>query len=953
LLKVARAVHYAHQRGILHRDLKPANILIDVAGEPHVTDFGLAKRIDADPGQSGTIVGTPCYMAPEQAAGAQRLTTAADVYSLGAILYELLTGRPPFRGENVADTLVQVRTHEPARPRTLNPHVDRDLETITLRCLEKDPHQRYGSAEALADDLERWWNGEPIRARRSSAWERVIKWAKRRPAVAVLSLAVAALLLTSVGLALGLLGQRLEQAETGRREADARAEEFWQLAGQRERESRLIAAHLALERGTNQLERGEIGPGLLTLARGLELTPDSEYGLRRSLRLMLGSWARELPRLTAAYPVADASPTAMALSHDGKVLASVSGKSVQFREATTGKLLGTPLVHETDVNALAFHPDGKVLATAAGDRTVRFLDVATGKPVLALPKLEDDVRSIAFSPHGRLLATASRYNNVYLWDTATGKQVGGPLQHDTALASVIFSPDGKTLLTTTHEWVGRSQLWDVATGKPRGEPLLTGIGPFTGAAAFSPDGKMVVTGMQRDLAQRWDSLTGKPIGKPLSETGGNSLRAVAFRADGKLLATGSHNEVSLWDPLTGEPVGQPLRHPHRVVFVAFLSDGKTLLTVCADGLVRLWTLPDYPRTGRPLRGYDEMIPLALSRDGKTLFAKSATGWLSIWDSVTRTPRIEPLAIQVGPVRAAAFSPDGKSVVAVTTTTGWDIIVRRWDAVTGKPLDKLVLSHEGPVNTVAINPDGTLLLTGSGNWAVGNEHRLWDLATGKLLGAPHKHDGAVMAVAFSPDGKTFATADYAGNLELWETATGKRRAWPWRARKELFAVAFSPDGRTILTGGRDFTAQLRDVATGKPIGEPMRHQDDVWAVAFSPDGKFILTGSWDRTARLWDAATGRPLGPPLRHATRISFVAFDPDGKTFLTSNDGWGRDQEPMQVLRWSVPVPLEGDAERLRLWLELSTSLELDASGTVVEMDLRDWQARWRRLLQFGGLPQ
>jgi serine/threonine-protein kinase len=198
---VARAVHHAHQRGILHRDLKPGNILLSPLsspgrgdggegyGEPHVTDFGLAKRVEggSDLTRSGAIVGTPSYMAPEQARGERGLSTAIDVYSLGAILYELLTGRPPFRAETPLDTVLQLLDREPERPRALNTRMDRDLETICLKCLEKDPQRRYGSSEALAIDLEHWLAGEPISARPSSLRERALKWAKRRPAAAALA----------------------------------------------------------------------------------------------------------------------------------------------------------------------------------------------------------------------------------------------------------------------------------------------------------------------------------------------------------------------------------------------------------------------------------------------------------------------------------------------------------------------------------------------------------------------------------------------------------------------------------------------------------------------------------------------------------------------------------------------------------------------------------------------
>jgi serine/threonine-protein kinase len=227
LATVARAVHYAHQRGILHRDLKPSNILLDAQGQPYVSDFGLAKRVaDAAAASrpelashSGAIVGTPSYMAPEQAAGSKGLTCSVDVFSLGTLLYELLAGRPPFKGATALDTLLQVRECAPTRPRTLNAQTDRDLETICLKCLEKDPQQRYRSAEALAEDLERWLAGEPIQARPAGQAERLWRWGRRNPLVASLSAVV--LLVTLEGF-FGVLGQ-WQAALANERKADEKA----------------------------------------------------------------------------------------------------------------------------------------------------------------------------------------------------------------------------------------------------------------------------------------------------------------------------------------------------------------------------------------------------------------------------------------------------------------------------------------------------------------------------------------------------------------------------------------------------------------------------------------------------------------------------------------------------------------------------------------------------------
>ncbi len=210
LAEVARAVHYAHQHGVLHRDLKPANILMDAAGHPHVTDFGLAQRVEGggELTQSGSILGTPNYMSPEQASAQKQLTTATDVYSLGAILYELLTGQPPFKGASTMDTLLAVVSRDPERPSSINRAVDRDLETAALKCLEKDPARRYDSAAALADDLERWLRGEPILARPAGKLERIVKWGRRHPAVAALATA----LMVVAAVAFGLVTWKWQEA---------------------------------------------------------------------------------------------------------------------------------------------------------------------------------------------------------------------------------------------------------------------------------------------------------------------------------------------------------------------------------------------------------------------------------------------------------------------------------------------------------------------------------------------------------------------------------------------------------------------------------------------------------------------------------------------------------------------------------------------------------------------
>jgi WD40 repeat protein/serine/threonine protein kinase len=1144
LATLAGAVEHAHQRGVLHRDLKPSNVLLEPCATgadglgfvPRVTDFGLAKllseREEAARTQSGAIVGTPAYMAPEQAGGHSReVGPAADVYALGAILYELLTGRPPFQGETVLDVLLQVRAQEPVPPGQLRARLPRDLETICLKCLEKQPARRYASAQALADDLRRFLADEPVRARPVGRGERLWRWCRRHPARAA-SVVLAAVLVVGLpatfAVSEALNAARLfnEQENTNKEHRNT----LNALANLKEKnaENEQESARLALTQGLNLCEQGEAGRGFLFLARSLEHAARGEDPeLEHAVRLALAGWSREVNPMKTVLPLQDPADTA-AFSPDGRTIITVEGSTARLWDAATGKPLGEPLRHEGPVRAQAFSPDSKMVLTGSGysseDKAhprgeARLWDAATGKPLGAPLPHKEEVRGVLFTPDGRTFFTSftTSFRNINTshrqqWQTDGLQPLGPPLE-GSLLPTVISSRDGRRVA-----WGGLKpgtiQVWDTVAGKelavldndgkghwlvaisPDGQFVLAGTGydqfrlwkTATGerigaemshtrlqSAAFSPDGKLILTGGDPDFgsgkpiaeARLWDVATGRLIGQPLkhpetvhfvafspggetamtcSNTRNGRLSAVtkeglveqpgrlgegpvvALSPDGKLVLTDGAAGPQLWDFATRRLIGQPLLHPHAALkpgvryTLAFSPDGQTILMNCRDRTVRLWGLAGGQGIGSPLQHHDSVIAVAFDPAGKRLLTAGGNqplmqrigpgsgsgsglgmprGGLGIDPAVLHAPQV-PAGVRLwetatgrpcgGPlengdrrrgvfqgIEFAAFSPDGKTVLA-----GGGNSARLWDADTGNPIGE-PLEHTGSLRAGAFSPDGKTVLTGSIT-DQGGECRLWDAATGKPLGPPLRKEGPVFQVAFSPDGKLFAAAGGSA-VCLWETATGQPFGAPLQREGWALAVAFGRDGKTVLTGSQDGSARLWDLTTGELLGPALRHQNRVGALAFSSNGKSVLTGSEDYTARLWDVATGRPFGPPLRHPWRVGAVAFSPDGKVLLTRSEGNGRlwaaaTGQPLgpplrppngDVLTaafspdgetvatggtdktarlWLVPTPVSGTPERITLWSQLLTGLELDPYGEVQALDADTWQERRQRLEELGGPP-
>jgi tRNA A-37 threonylcarbamoyl transferase component Bud32 len=625
---VARAVEHAHRRGILHRDLKPGNVLLDERREPHVTDFGLAKRLDeeSDLTQAGAIVGTPSYMAPEQANAQADLSTAVDVYGLGAVLYELLTGRPPFRGQTPMETLLSVMSGEPPRPRKLDGQVDADLETICLKCLAKDPLARYGSADALADDLERWLAGEPIQARRASLRERAVKWARRQPVLAGAFGAAAILALgclVACGLSwrnaelraeavsdLGHARQQLAAANDDVEKAKSLADKQRELA---DRQKQLADEQKQLaEQTRGEVERLKQAAEVET-AKAAAAQKQRELAEQQARRTL---YAADMQLAHVAWQTEDMGTLSELVERyrDPAGQEDLRGFEWHYlnRQARGGRLAwqASQEPGHFKTSGVAISPDGKTVATVftyyAGKTTIKTWSLADGKLLRTMDAGQATVTGLFFTVQGRELVAVVHEE----LDVLRKRSVLQAAAKKKEKLDIGFLKDQFEYRTWSldQDDPPRVEPFDPARLRCRvsvgaiGSCLTQHEGEILSVLSLttSPDGKYLALGgaaldhrfgfvaAPRGRLILWDISRGAVHGQAQSPRW--IVEAAAFSPDGKRLAIG-HEEgtIEVREVVTAGQPQRLIRHPGQVFALQFSPDSARLASGAGSGQVQLMT----------------------------------------------------------------------------------------------------------------------------------------------------------------------------------------------------------------------------------------------------------------------------------------------------------------------------------------------------------------------------
>ncbi len=890
--QTAGALAYAHARGLIHRDIKPSNLLLDAAGVVWVTDFGLAKLVDDDQAggltQTGDIVGTLRYMAPERFQ--KTCDVRADVYALGLTLYELLLLRPAFQASDRLKLVEEIQNQVPLPPRRVDRRIPRDLETIILKAIERDPKRRYQSAEEMAEDLRRYLAGEPIQARAVTLGERLVKWAKRKPAIAALVGLVVAV--AAIGSA-GVLWQwrraldREAEAETARHEAELQRDrvrkvnDTLEITADRLRRTAYVAHVNLAQRYWNDTNLPRVEELLTQEVPASPRDPDLREFEWFYLDRLLHSDLR-------TYRGHEGFIWSLAFSTDGTRIATAGeDRTVQVWDPATGRLLAKFREHTDAPRCVRFSPDGTRVASSGLDATIRVWDPATGHVhrVLSGHATHTDDRAgreplavwgLSFHPGGKQLASASSDRTVKLWDLETGQELRTFREHGARVLSVAYSPDGARIASA--DSAGTILLWDPATGQVLRR--FQGEGSGVLSMAFHPDGRRLAAPASGSAIAIWDTTDGKELQRLPGLA--RAALSLSFSPDGRTLAAGGDDKtIRIWELEGGRLLHTIRGHLHGVRGLAFGPAAKRLASASSDGTAKLWD----PRVGQDARTLEPRGGVvrggAFHPRGTMLALALADHTLRLFDPASGE-QIQSLGGHTDEASCVAFSPDGTSL----TSGGRDGTVRLWDLASMKEIRAMVGNpdvpdHGNAVFCVRFDPQGKRIASAGADRTV----YLWDAASGKLIDSFRGHQDYIWGLDFHPAGTMLASASTDRTVKLWDLTKRGLLGELRGHRGAVWSVAFHPNGRTVATGSEDATVRFWDLATASQILALRGHNDHVFSVSFNANGDRLVSAGADRTVRIWDTTSGQETLVLEGHTDHVRGAAFHPDGRLLASMGE--------------------------------------------------------------------